>query len=121
MRRWPSLLIFLAACGTGNNIDGTRGNCAEGGALTDTCDGEVSTPADACWRMVDCGAIPIFNDDNNVFDWGNCTDYIDTLTSTRQTLVIACIAGSSCDMLKGDNWPDVPYRDQFQCIRIGDR
>ena len=60
----------------------------------------VATPTGACWRLVDCGRIPVDNDDPDRFDWGNCVDSIESLTSDRQHLVINCIAVSTCDELR---------------------
>src|SRR5438270_8528137 len=95
-----SLLLALAACGAGDDTtDGARGQCAEGGTLT-ACPEADRTAEGACWRLVDCAAIPLHVDDPNAFDWDNCVDGIQSLTADRERLVIDCIAASSCDALK---------------------
>ncbi|HEY4238903.1 MAG TPA: hypothetical protein VGM88_03775 [Kofleriaceae bacterium] len=118
------LVLALAACSAGDDtVAGTRGQCAEGGALED-CPAAEQTAEGACWRLVDCGAIPLDSDDPNatyIFDWGKCVDGIDGLTADRQRLVIDCIAASACDALRVQGSPTNPNTGQMQCIRIGDQ
>lgn len=118
--RWLSLLVVVvAACGPGDDTtDGTRGQCAEGGALN-ACPEADRTAEGACWRLVDCGAIPLHADPNYVFDWDTCADTLESLTADRERLVIDCIAASACDQLKVDGSPDRPNTDQMHCLRIG--
>ena len=118
--RWASLvLIALVACGAGDDTtDGTRGQCAEGGALN-ACPEAERTAEGACWRLVDCAAIPLHSDDMNVFDWDNCVDDLQQLTSDRERLVVDCIAASSCDSLKVDGSPRTPDPTQMHCLRLG--
>ena len=109
-----SLLLLLAACNAGDDTtDGARGLCAEGGALNQ-CPEPPKTPQDACWKLVDCAAIPL--DTMNNFDWGDCVNGIERLTDDRQRLVIDCIAASSCDALKPD-----PQNGQIACLLLGDQ
>ena len=97
--RWLSFVLFAAAC---SQADGTRGQCAEGGALN-ACPEADRTPEGACWRLVDCGAIPLKADDpNRRFDWNDCVDGIEGMTDDRQRLVVDCIAADTCDSLKVD-------------------
>src|ERR1051325_7271635 len=64
----------LGACSTSDDTtEGTRAECAQGGALTDCPDAE-RTAQGACWRLVDCGAIPVKSDNENRFTWGRCVD-----------------------------------------------
>ena len=116
-------LAIVSACGTGDDVAvGSRGNCAQGGVLTDCPDAE-RTSEGACWRLVDCGAIPVaYNDPNEPFrlDWGTCVDGLDSLTADRQRLVIGCIAASTCDQLRVDGSPDRPNTDQMYCLRLGE-
>ncbi len=102
---YPCLVLgWLAACGAGDDtVEGTRDHCAYGGAITDCPDAE-RTPEGVCWRLVDCGAIILQSDDQNRFDWGNCVDGFDTLTADRRTLVIGCIAASTCDELRAGGY-----------------
>jgi hypothetical protein len=98
--RWLSFaLIVCAAC---DNAAGTRGQCAEGGAL-EQCPEAERTPEGACWKLVDCAAIPLKADDPNMrFDWNDCVDDIAGHTADRERLVINCIAAATCDSLKVD-------------------
>jgi hypothetical protein len=109
-----SLLLLLAACNAGDDTtDGARGLCAEGGALNQ-CPDPPKTAQGACWKLVDCAAIPL--DAMNNFDWGDCVTGIERLTDDRQRLVIDCIAASSCDALKPD-----PQNGQIACLLLGDQ
>jgi hypothetical protein len=97
-----ALALWLIACGAGDDtVEGARGTCAFGGELTD-CPDSDRTPEGACWRLVDCGAIALSSEDDNVFTWGDCMNEIERLTEDRQRLVIACIATSTCDELRVD-------------------
>jgi hypothetical protein len=112
-------LAGLGACGAGDDTtEGTRGECAQGGALTDCPDAE-RTPQGACWRLVDCGAISIESDNNNRFTWPRCVDTIERTTADRQRLVISCIAASTCDELRVQGSPGNPDTDQMHCLRFG--
>src|SRR4051812_29004832 len=112
MRRCISLLIIaLGACSPGDDTsDGTRALCAEGGALNDQCEDPVTTARDACWRMVDCGAIDAHEPGEFDFDWDRCVDRIEGMADVEQQIVIACIGASTCDQLK----------EGRACIRLGD-
>lgn len=112
MRCWTSLLVLaLAACGAGDDTaDGTRALCAEGGSINE-CGDVAHDPEAACWRMVDCGAIPLHQAEEFRFDWDNCVGRIEGMATTQQNLVMACIAAATCDQLKDDNNP---------CFKFGD-
>jgi hypothetical protein len=109
MKGWTYLvLITLAACTGGDDIsDGTRDKCAEGGELND-CHANPQTPWDACWRLVDCGALPLFEDMGNDFD--DCLNRIESRLAPAQRLVIGCIGAMTCDQLRLDN---------DRCFRFG--
>lgn len=112
-------LAELAACGAGDDTtEGTRAECAQGGALTDCPDAE-RTAQGACWRLVDCGAISVKSDVDNRFTWGRCVDTLERQTEDRQRLVISCIAASTCDELRVDNSPDNPNPNDMYCLRLG--
>ena len=77
--------LALGACGNGDDTtEGTRAECAQGGALTD-CPDAARTAEGACWRLVDCGAISVKSDSNdkNRFTWGRCADVIESVTDDR--------------------------------------
>ena len=117
MRAWICLLL-VAAC---NTADGTRGQCAEGGTLND-CPPAERTAEGACWRLVDCAAIPLKAMDPGDFDWDLCVDeYFRRLDATREQLVIDCIAASTCDSLKVNGSPDHPDTGQMACLLLGDQ
>jgi hypothetical protein len=101
--KWIASLVLVAACGSGDDTsEGARGQCAFGGELND-CPDAPKTPEGACWRLVDCGAIPLEIEDPmdpGEFDWGVCVDVIETRTADRQRLMINCIAASTCDELR---------------------
>jgi hypothetical protein len=100
--RWLSFLWLALAFAACSQADGTRGQCAAGGALT-ACPEADRTAEGACWRLVDCGAIPLKADDpNRRFDWNDCVDGIQGMTDDRQRLVVDCIAASTCDAMKVD-------------------
>ena len=109
--------VGWAACGT-DDKQGTRAECAQGGALTDCPDAE-RTSQGACWRLVDCGAIAIQSSAANRFTWGRCVDSLDSLTADRQRLVIDCVAASTCDELRVDGSPGNPDPHDMHCLRFG--
>jgi hypothetical protein len=121
--RWISLCLAVgvAAC---SNADGTRGQCAEGGELS-ACPEAERTAEGACWRLVDCGAIPLKKDTNpdgtdntGIFDWNNCVATLQRSRDDQQRVVIDCIAVSTCDSLKP---ADIDYPDtaQIGCLVAG--
>lgn len=124
MKGWTASLVLAAtlvvACGGDDIVEGARGQCAFGGELNDCPDAE-RTSEGACWRLVDCGAIPAGSPDpNNGFHWGACVDFLDSRTADRQRLMINCIAASVCDELRVSGSPNNPNRNEIRCIRIGD-
>ena len=106
MKGWTSLVfIALVACSAGDDTaDGTRGQCGEGGELNNEgCHANPQTPWDACWRMVDCGAIPVTRPNEFDFDYDRCVTRIEERLDAAQRLVIACIGASTCDQLRLEN------------------
>jgi hypothetical protein len=115
--KWLALLL-LVAC---SNADGTRGQCAEGGELA-ACPEAERTAEGACWRLVDCGAIPLKRDENpdgspnfNIFDWDNCVGDLESGRTDSERVAIDCIAAATCDSLKTDN-PRDPDPSQIACL-----
>jgi len=109
MRKLALAALCLVACAAGDDTkEGSRGSCEFGGTLT-MCPQAQRTPQDACWRLVDCGAIPLHDDgDQNSRDWDNCVDEIGSYTEERRDLIMSCIAISTCDELRAGH-----------CIRFG--
>ena len=123
MKSWLFLvLVAAAACTAGDDTaSGARGVCSEGGVLTD-CPDAAHTPQAACWRLVDCGAIPIASGDvDNHFDWGRCVDRIEQANAIAEDLIISCIAASTCDALRVPGSPDDPDPDDMACLHLGGR
>ena len=114
--KWSLCLVLLVAC---SNADGTRGQCAEGGEL-EACPEAERTPEGACWRLVDCGAIPLNAgsdpNDQDTFDWNKCVIDIDSARSDQQRIAIDCIAASTCDSLKQSGDQNNP---QIACLIAG--
>jgi hypothetical protein len=111
--------VIGIGCGADDDtIEGTRAECAQGGALTDCPDAE-RTAEGACWRLVDCGAIPIKSDNNSRFTWARCVDGLQSQTLDRQRLVISCIAASTCDELRVEGSPGSPNPNEIRCLRLG--
>lgn len=103
MRAWTCslLLAATAACSLGDDAaDGSRAQCAEGGALNDTCANNITTAEQACWRLVDCGAVRLHEDQYYDFDYSLCVEEIEGAGMVQSRLIIACIGASTCDNLK---------------------
>lgn len=114
-----AIAVGIGACGADDDtIEGTRAECAQGGALTDCPDAE-RTAEGACWRLVDCGAISVKSDNDNRFTWGRCVDRLDSQTLDRRRLMINCIAASTCDELRVDGSPVSPDPNDMHCLRLG--
>lgn len=108
-----------AGCGMSDDtIDGARGECAQGGALTDCPDAERTAVA-ACWRLVDCGSITVESDNENRFTWARCVDALERATADRQRLVVSCVAASTCAELRVSGSPRTPDPDEIRCFRLG--
>ena len=115
------VLLSLCSCSAGDDTStGAHAKCSEGGAIND-CDIDVVTAQDACWKLVDCGAIPVSSDNNNVFDWGACVDRIETFIDVGEQLAIDCVGASSCDALRVEGSPDQPDANQISCLHLGGR
>jgi hypothetical protein len=113
MKGWTSfLLLALAACSAGDDVaDGTRDLCAEGGELN-ACSSVPGSPREACWRLVDCGAIPLQRGTEDYEeDWDRCVRDLEDMPEASRRLVIGCIGASTCDQLRLDN---------DACFRFGD-
>jgi hypothetical protein len=111
-------LAGAAACDSTMDTDGARGACASGGALAGCPDGEA-TPEAACWRLVECGTLPVDGTEANDLDWGRCVYTLEGLSAERATLVLACVSASTCDELRAPGSPH-PY-DWPACFAYGDR
>jgi hypothetical protein len=77
---------------------GTRGDCAEGGAINE-CDDPALTPEAACDKMGACGVIARDSNDNGN-DYAQCVDEIYSRGNDGTAgFITACIAATGCDEL----------------------
>jgi hypothetical protein len=113
-------LVAAAGCDDKNRVDGARGPCGFGGDLT-SCPPDELTPEGACDRLVACAAIPLDSGTMNpgAFDWGRCVDELEQMTAARAQFVIACVAESTCDLLKTQ--PNPANGSEPFCFSYGDR
>lgn len=119
--RTVGLLLALGACGLGDDrADGSRAQCAEGGALDDTCAADLRTAEQACWRLVDCGAISLHENGQYAFDWNRCVREVETAGAPQQRLIMACIAASTCDQLKVRSSDGTDSYDRPTCLAFGE-
>ena len=104
MKGWTSVfMLALLACSAGDDTaDGTRGQCAEGGELN-SCSDRPHTVYEACWRMVDCGAIPLHQMGRFEFDWSRCVEQIEGTGQPQARLIMSCVGASTCDQLKANS------------------
>ena len=103
-------------------MQGLRGPCAgSSGPFVGCEDVAIETSEDACWRLVECGAIPLAQNDPNlqwVTDWDECVDDLERLPADRHALVLACIEAASCEDLLLDNSPTAPGGEPL-CYEFG--
>jgi hypothetical protein len=102
--------LSLAACDDEIlRSDGTRGPCGSGGQIfgEDTC-GEVETREDACWKLVECGVLPLDDPDREV-DWAGCVSRLEDLDPDAEEIAVECVGLSSCDALLVNDSPTNAY------------
>ncbi len=122
----PLAFIVLAmplACGDDMAKQGFRDPCASPSGAIDGCDMvPVETSQDVCWRLVECGAIPLEDppDSEGIFDWQDCVGFVDDMDSYQFELSASCVQLSSCDDLKPNGAPNAPYSVPL-CLRHGDQ
>ncbi|MBT8493700.1 MAG: hypothetical protein KJO07_11625 [Deltaproteobacteria bacterium] len=114
--------LTSAACGDDQSKQGFRDPCSEAAGAIDGCEYQsLATPEDLCWRLVECGVIPVEDpDDDDVFDWGDCANSFENLANYRFEHSAACVANSSCDELILDGSPNGPFGG-ILCRRHGDQ
>ena len=101
----------VAACDTDGPIPGVRGPCAVGaGPLQECAVEEVETPEDACWRMVECGALavnrPDEEEDCGFCDFRSCVLLLESMGEDQMQLALECVEASPCDQLKTEGAPE---------------
>lgn len=99
------LLCGAAACDVdGEPRPGARERCGSAAAPLAECGpAPVAGAEDACWRLVECGAVPAANPESNpscCLDWASCVDYVEGLPDEQFEAALACIASATCDELR---------------------
>jgi hypothetical protein len=108
--------VLLPACDDMGGASGARGPCASSGEIL-ACDEAVETAEDACWKLVDCGVIPVDHADENGPDWGRCMGRLDRFDEVARDVAIACVGAASCDALIVNDSPTNPY-EWPDCLEI---
>ena len=116
-------LVSMAACEDEAGVQGHRGPCAAGaaGAFVGCEDAPIETSEDACWRLVECGVIPLVQNDPDlqwVTDWDECVSDLERLPEDRRAFVLDCIAAASCEDLLLNNSPTTPGGEPL-CYEFG--
>src|SRR5687768_2489420 len=92
-------LCALIAC-DGDPKPGARGPCASPtGPAIDCTPVPLDSAEDACWRLVECGAIPVVNPEsepNCCLDWAACVETIEDLPDQDFELALACLEAAPC-------------------------
>ncbi len=116
-------LPLLGGCDYEGAAPGVRGQCAAASGEP-LCVSSVETPEDACWKLVECGSIPVANEEEqNFFDYANCLNRFDAIGEHRSALSMACIEASTCDQLRFENGPNQPRNNSEgmpACLEYGD-
>ncbi|HSD89314.1 MAG TPA: hypothetical protein VLB44_17415 [Kofleriaceae bacterium] len=113
-----ALTVMVWGCSAGDDtLEGSAGACSKGG-IFEPCDEAARTPAGACSRLVECGAIPLERPETYQFDYDNCVSFIERSSTGSQTLIAACIAESKCDALLPKN-PHDPNPNEIPCLHFG--
>jgi hypothetical protein len=115
--------LAVAACDSDGATQGHRDPCANAAGVFLGCPAErLDTPEEACWRLVECGAIPLERldpEDTGLLDWAGCVRRVERLPSNQHALVMACLEVSSCDDLRVGGSPTTP-RGSPPCLEYAD-
>ena len=105
------LLVCAAACDTDGPVAGVREPSME----------PIETPEDACWRMVECGALavnrPDEEEDCGFCDFRSCVILLESMGEDQMRLALACVEAAPCDSLKTEGSPENP--DPPYCFQQG--
>ncbi len=118
-------VLPLAACSFDAAPPGVRGQC--GATIGEPlCPPEViETGEDACWKLVECGAIPVASPEGEAFfDQPTCERYFERISGHRYNISLACVAASTCDQLRfqdGRNGPSTNPERMPICLEYGDQ
>lgn len=108
MRRCLAAVAALALAGC-EGTDGTRGPCAAGGQILDDPSCDVESVEDACWKLVQCGVLPLEGEEEGDADWGRCLDRLEDMRAHNRELALVCVESASCDELIVNDSPNNPY------------
>ena len=117
--------LVAAACGVDSDrsTPGLRGPCGSAGGPLSECEGTpIVSAEDACWRLVECGAIPVANPEDDpgcCFDWARCVDYVEELPDLDFEVALTCIEHAPCDHLTAGGSPD-RTNGRPPCLEQGD-
>jgi hypothetical protein len=116
--------LATAACDIEGSKPGVRSQCAVGAGPLEQCERvELLSPEDACWRLVECGSIPVANPEAEpdcCFDWARCVDYLEELPDPQLEQSLACLEVAPCDSLKWNGSPNRPNDELPPCLAQGD-
>ena len=119
-----AILFGLSGCGDGESLQGTREPCSTASGTLLGCDDDpIESPEDACWRLVECGVIPLDHETEWVLDWASCVGEIERMSEARYEYTLNCIESSSCDDLRVGNSPVNPGSSDPVlplCLQYGD-
>ena len=104
-------------------VPGVRGPCAVSAGPLSECEREpIECAEDACWRLVDCGALavnrPDEDEDCGFCDWRSCVAFVEDLPDGQYDLALNCVEAATCDQLKAPGSPEDP--DPPPCLEQGD-
>ena len=119
-----AVALVCAGCSADESTPGVRSVCAEpSGPLGECAAMPLASADEACWRLVECGAIPVANPEDEpdcCFDWAECVEYIEELPDPQYELSLACIESASCEALRAGGSPD-RTNDLPPCLEYSDR
>lgn len=122
-----ALSVLLLSCSFDDSAPGVRTQCATPSADPLCEQASIDTPEAACWRLVECGSIPVRNpeeEEESYFDYNLCVRFFERLDRHRLDLSLACVGHATCDELRFEGGPDQPRRnvEGFPlCLAYGDQ
>ncbi len=102
-----ALLFGVPACGT-DGIKPEVDRCTSASGLAECGLTSLAGAEDACWRLAQCGAIPVANAESEpdcCFDWATCVEHVEGLPDEQFELALACIEAATCDELRSRSAP----------------
>ena len=112
-----AVLASAVGCDDEGAVQGHRGACASSSrAFVECVDEPVDTPEDACWRLVECGVIPLSTEDG--YDWAACVRQIERLSAEEVEFALHCVETASCNDLLLFQSPTDPWGDRL-CFEFG--